>query len=335
MTLPPELLKEASATLDAARAVALVCHVNPDADALGSMLGLAGFLADRGKEVAASWPNDPEEAPRWLEAFPCREHLVAPGDMPKSPELLVTLDAASVNRLGGLAYLAERAPTVICIDHHLSNAGFGTIRLIDPDASATAEIVLRLIEGMGGEPSADASACLYAALISDTGRFQYDASTPETLRMAARLREQPFDHTRLAQALYENNSLPYLRLLGRTLERVRLEDGAGLVWTYLTRADLEEAEVPIQETDDLIDVIRTAREADVAAVLKEQRAGGFKVSLRSRGGTDVAAIAERFGGGGHRLAAGYSSKAGRKRILGDLVASLERSRSREDPAPRA
>ncbi len=180
---------------------------------------------------------------------------------------------------------------------------------------------------MGGGFSADVAACLYGGLIADTGRFQYEAASPETLRVGARLRESPFDHARLAQALYEDNSLPYLRLLGATLARAVLDERAGLVWTYLTRADLEEAGVSIQETDDLIDVIRTAREADVTAVLKERREGGFKVSLRSRGGTDVAAVAARFGGGGHRLAAGYSSETGVEPTARALIEALAAARS--------
>jgi bifunctional oligoribonuclease and PAP phosphatase NrnA len=306
MGLTDEALKRAARALEEAADVVLVCHVNPDVDAMGSMLGLAGFLAERGKQVAASWPNDPRETPRWLEALPCRAHVVAPGDLPKRPEVLVTLDAAAVNRLGGLSHLLEKSATSICIDHHRTNPGFGTINLIDPDASSTAEVVVRLIERMGGTPSAEVAACLYAAMVTDTGRFMYEAATPQTLRVAAGLREEAFDHARLAQALFEDNSFGYLKVLGVALERAQLLPDARLVWTYLTRRDLEEAEVPIQETDELMDVIRTAREADVAAVLKEQRDGGFKVSLRSRGDTDVSAVAERFGGGGHRLAAGYA-----------------------------
>ena len=326
MTFQDRALEEAARALSEAREVTLVCHVNPDTDAMGSMLGLAIFLAERGVRVTASWPNDPREVPRWLDALPGREHLVAPGDMPKAPKVLVTLDAAAVNRLGGLGHLVERAETVICVDHHRTNPGFGTINLIDPDSSSTGEVVFRLMERMGGKPSADTAACLYAAIVTDTGRFQYEAATPETLRVAAALRETGFDHARLAQALYEDETFGSVKLLGKALERAVLEEEARLVWTYLTRNDLDDAGVPIQETDGFIDAIRVAREADVAAVLKEQRDGGFKVSLRSRGDTDVSKVAERFGGGGHRLAAGYASKATVKETLKALVEALRADR---------
>ncbi len=312
----------AAEALERARDVALVCHVNPDADAMGSMLGLAAYLHSRGKPVAAASPNRPDDLPRWIEALPGTEHLVAPGDLPKQPSVLVTLDAADVGRLDGLTHLLHRAGTVVCIDHHRTNEGFGTINLIDPDASATAEIVYHLVEHMGGPIGAEVAACLYAGLVTDTGRFQYGSTSPGVLRIAARLREEAFDHTHLAQALYADGSVPYLKLLGRVLDRVQLVAEANLVWTYMRRSDLDDVGVPIQETDDLIDIVRTAREADVAAVLKEQFAGGFKVSLRSRGDTDVAAISEAFGGGGHQLAAGYTSKATLEHTVESLIDAL-------------
>jgi bifunctional oligoribonuclease and PAP phosphatase NrnA len=324
-------IDQAARVLSDAEEAVLICHVNPDADALGSTLGLATFLAARGTKVVAAAPNPRGELPRWVEALPGKQHLVGPGEVPKEPSVLVTLDAADIGRLAGLAHLVERARTTIVIDHHRTNPGFGSINLIDPEAAATAELVFRLIERMGGGFSADVAECLYAGLVTDTGRFQFEATTPEVLRIAARLREQPFDQARLSQALYEDNSLPYLRMLAGALGRLRHVPEVDLVWTSVTRKDLEEAGVEIQETDDLIDVVRTAREADVAAVVKEQVDGGFKVSMRSRGGTDVSAVAGRFGGGGHRLASGYTSKAGLEETARLLVEALLEARA---PATR-
>ena len=313
-------LARAAEALHGASSVALACHVNPDADALGSMLGLSTFLRGRGVATVCSYPNDPFDPPRWIDLLPGRDALVPPKGFPKAPEVLVTCDVASLDRLAMFAPIAERTPTVVWIDHHRSNPGLGTHPLIDPDASSTCELVARLIEAMDGGMDAGTAAALYAGLIADTGRFQYEAVRPATLRLAAELRAFPFDHARISRALYEDNSFAYLRLLGAALDRVRLEEG--LVWTYLSRADLEAYGVAVTETEDLIDVVRTAREADVAAVIKEQRDGRYKVSLRSRGATDVAAVAGRFGGGGHRLAAGYTSKADLDGTLEALRAAL-------------
>src|SRR5688500_11129816 len=211
--LNPETLDEAAKVLANADEVTLVCHVNPDADAIGSMLGLANHLVGRGVKVEAAAPNKFEDLPRWVEALPGRELLVPPGKLSKSPKVLVTCDAADLARLAGLTHLVEKAETSIVIDHHRTNPGFGTINLIDGDASATAEVVYLLIQRMGDDIDADAAACLYAGLITDTGRFQYESATPDVLRIAADLRERSFDHARLAQALYADGSIAYLRLL--------------------------------------------------------------------------------------------------------------------------
>ncbi len=315
-------MTRAAEVLSEAKRVALACHVNPDADALGSMLGLSVFLRSRGTETVCSFGNDPFDLPRWGTLLPGADALVEPRAFPKQPEVMVTCDTASLERLGMLASSATRAGELVWIDHHASNDGLGTVPLIDPAASSTAELVFRLTGAMGGELPADAAACLYAGLVADTGRFQYAAVRPETLRVAAELRQHPFDHARLAQVLYEDNRSAYLRLLGTALKRLAHEPDADLVWSYLTQADLAEAGVHASETDDLIDVIRTAREADVAAVVKQQRDGRFRVSMRSRGNHDLASLAAAFGGGGHRLAAGYTSRHGLAETVERLKAAL-------------
>ncbi|MEW6058534.1 MAG: bifunctional oligoribonuclease/PAP phosphatase NrnA [Actinomycetota bacterium] len=310
-------LTHAAEVLAASGTIAIACHVNPDVDALGSMLGLSNHLRARGAETVCSFGNDPFELPRWAVELPGIEAIVEPRSFPKEPPVMVTCDTASMDRLGMLAPAASRAGDLIWIDHHMSNDGLGTISLVDPRASSTSELVYRLIRAMGGEVTQDVAICLYAGLVADTGRFQHEAVRPDTLRLGAELREVPFDHARLARVLYEDNGAAYLRLLGVVLQRVTLEPDADLVWTYLTRTDLAGAAVHISETDDMIDVVRTAREADVAAVVKEQRDGRLKVSMRSRGGHDLAKVAAAFGGGGHRLAAGYTSRHG-------LAATIER-----------
>lgn len=316
-------LNRAAEVLSAADDIALACHVNPDPDALGSMLGLSEFLRSVGKRTVCSFGNQPFELPRWLSEFPGTEALVPPKSFPKAPAVLVTCDAASLDRLGGLIGRASKAAEVIWIDHHRSNDDLGTIPVIDPDASSTSELMVRLIDAMGGELPDSAAKCLYAGLVTDTGRFQYEAVTPAAIRLGARLREHPFDHAKLAQALYEDNAYAYLKLMGAVLQRLNFVEEVGLVWTSLTQADLAEAGVSAADTDDLIDVIRTAREADVAAVIKQQVDGRFKVSARSRGSHDLAKLATTFGGGGHRLAAGYTSKVGLEETVEQLVGALK------------
>jgi phosphoesterase RecJ-like protein len=319
-----QALRRAAEILSGADEVALACHVNPDADALGSMLGLSNFLRSRGVGTVCSYGNEPLDPPRWASLLPGTDRLVAPSAFPAEPSVMVTCDCASFDRLEVLGGPASRAHELIWVDHHRSNDGHGTVRLVDPDASSTCEMVFRLIEEMGGDLSHEVAVCLYAGLVTDTGRFQYQATTPETLRIAARLREHDFDHAALVRAMYEDNEPAFLRLLGTALRRMTEVPEASVVWTYLTQADLADAGVGPGETDDLIDVVRTARDADVAAVLKQQRDGRFKVSVRSRGAHDLSAVAASFGGGGHRLAAGYTSEHGPEGTIERLVEALGR-----------
>jgi phosphoesterase RecJ-like protein len=320
--MTPEDLERAAEVLRDAEQVAMACHVNPDTDALGSMLGLAAHLGSIGVPTVCSYPNEPLELARWAAMLPGADRVVAPSAFPDAPAVMVTCDCASFDRLGQLGHAAKRAGELIWIDHHRSNDGLGTIRLVDPAASSTCELVVGLIDAIGGELTDEAAVSLYAGLVTDTGRFQYEATTPQTLRVAARLRERVFDHARLSQVLYEDNAAAYLRLLGAALARLELVEEADLVWTYVTQDDLRAAGVRPGETDDLIDVVRTAREADVAALLKQQRDGRFKVSVRSRGGHDLSLVAAAFGGGGHRLAAGYTSEHGPAGTIERLVAAL-------------
>ena len=327
-------LGRAVEALRSASDVAIACHVNPDADALGAMLGLSATLRGRGARTIGSFGNEPFDLPRWAALLPGSEDLVPPGTFPPEPALMVTCDCASFDRLGPLGGPASRAGELIWIDHHRSNDGSGTIRLVDGDASSTCELVFRLVEAMGAPIDRDVATCLYAGIVTDTGRFQYQATTPETLRIAARLREQDFDHAALVRALYEDHEPGYLRLLGTALGRMSTLPDADMVWTYVTQADLVDAGVGPADTDDLIDVVRTARGTDVAVVLKQQGDGRFKVSMRSRGAHDLAAVAAAFGGGGHRLAAGYTSEHGPEGTIDRLVDALRRSApASSQPAP--
>jgi len=315
-------LDRAAAVLREARDVAIACHVNPDADALGSSLGLAHHLVAGGAQVVVGFPNEPLELPVWAAALPVGDLVVPVDAFPTAPAVMVTCDCAAFDRLGVLGAAADAAAELIWIDHHRSNDGRGTIRLVDPDASSTCEVVARLLDAIGGDISDESAICLYAGLVTDTGRFQYEAASPDTLRLAARLREHPFDHARLSQVLYENNRAAYLDVLGVAMERAELDPVADLVWTYVLWSDLERAGAEPSDVDDLLDVLRATRDADTAAFVKQQRDGRFKVSVRSRGARDLSAVTAAFGGGGHRLAAGYTSEFGPAETIRRLRAAV-------------
>lgn len=300
--------------LETSSEVALACHVDPDGDALGSMLALRQALERRGVTTHAGWSpggGDPPGAlvvPPQYTFLPGAHALTAPQDFPEAPELFMAFDCGSPERLGALRSVADRAGTVLVVDHHASGEAFGDVRLVDPAAPATAQLVAALIERLGVELDRDMAVCLYVGLVTDTGRFSYASTTAETMRLGARLLDFGIDHATINRRVWETHSYGYLKLLARALERVTLLPEAGLVWTAITQSDLDDLGIALAETEGLIDVLRAVETAECSLVLKEQPDGSWKTSLRSKGLIDVGALAERFGGGGHMFAAGFSAR---------------------------
>lgn len=296
------MIEAAVAALKAEQHLAVTCHVGPDGDAIGSSLGLAAAARLAGVDCVVSFPEPFVLSPIY-DYLPL-ELLVPPSEFPQGAPVVVSVDAASLDRLGMLAPVVRSAGTLIVIDHHISNEGFGDIDVIDPAAAASAEIVYKLIRSLGWPVDETVANALLTGLVTDTGRFQYSNTTPVTLRTAAELIEAGASPELVGQNMYERVPFAFLKLEADVLERSRL-DGS-LVWSVLYRDDLERWGIGMEDTDSLIDTVRLAWEAGVAALLKELDDGTFKVSLRSRGEVDVESIASAYGGGGHHNAAGYS-----------------------------
>ena len=296
-------VRRAAEVLAPAPELAVACHVSPDGDALGSMLGLARAAAAAGKRVTASFG-----APFVVSAqygFLDQTPLVPPSRFPAAPEVMVVLDVAAPDRLGELAGPAARAGTLVMLDHHATNPGFGHVAVVDPAAAATAELVYHLIRRLGWPLDRETATALLAGIVADTGRFQYSSTAPGVLRVAATLVAAGARPEEIGQRLYEWRPFGYLQVASAVLGRARLEDG--LAWSVLYAADGSAAGVGPEDLDMLIDDLRVSREAEVTALVKEV-AGGWKVSLRSRGRVDVGAIAAGHGGGGHHNAAGFNAR---------------------------
>ncbi|MEI4272713.1 bifunctional oligoribonuclease/PAP phosphatase NrnA [Klenkia sp. LSe6-5] len=301
---------------DAGASVLLSAHVQPDADALGSTLALAEGLRRRGARVTATFPG-PFVLPASLAWLPGADALVPAGDVPADPDLVVGLDAADLRRLGELGPVLLAAPQSLVVDHHASNPGFGAVQLVDPEAAATVALVADLLDGLGVELDAGLATLLYAGLAADTGSFRFGNTSPATHALAARLLATGIDHARISQRLFDTAPFGWLALLGTAAGRATLERdvGAGLVWTWATVGEADDHGLAGDHLEALVDVVRSAQEADVACVLKGAADGSWNVSLRSRGGTDVSAVAIALGGGGHRMAAGFTSHLDRDGTL--------------------
>jgi phosphoesterase RecJ-like protein len=273
--------------------------------------------------VLATFP-DPFVLPASLRWLPGADGLVPSSEVPASPDVFVSLDAASPARLGELAALLDRAGTSVVIDHHASNPGFGAVRLVDGSAPATVALVAGLLDELGVALDPQLATCLYAGLAADTGSFRFGNTQPETHELAARLLATGIDHSAISRRLFDTAPFGWLGLLSVVTGRAVLEPGtgAGLVWTWSSTAEAAEHGLPGEQLEALVDVVRSTQEADVACVLKGQDDGSWSVSLRSRGATDVAQVAMALGGGGHTLAAGYSSSADRETTIAALRARL-------------
>jgi bifunctional oligoribonuclease and PAP phosphatase NrnA len=291
---------------DARATIVLSGHVQPDADALGSTLALAEGLRRRGARVLTTFP-DPFTLPASLGWLPGAEGLVPSSAVPSSPDVFVSLDAASPGRLGELAVLLDAAGTSVVVDHHASNPGFGDVRLIDGAAPATVTLVAELLDDLGVTVDA-----------------QLANTRPETHELAARLLATGIDHSAISRRLFDTAPFGWLGLLSVVTGRAVLEAdvGAGLVWTWSSTAEAAEHGLSGEQLEALVDVVRSTQEADVACVLKGQDDGSWSVSLRSRGVTDVAQVAMALGGGGHVAAAGYSSYLDREATVATLRAQL-------------
>jgi len=315
--------------LPADATVLLACHVTPDGDALGSVLGFGLGLRRLGcRDVRASFPGPPE-VPEPFRTMPGLDLLVPADQAPTDPDLMLCFDAASAGRLGELA--DRMGPTTIVLDHHASNTRFGGIHLVDPTAAATSVVAERLLEMLGVELDAEIAECLYIALVTDTGSFRFDMTTPAVHHLAARLLATGIAPAEISRRIFDSRPFGAVRLFGEVLGRAELEPsvagGLGLVWTYATLDDLARFQQRPYVLEALIDAVRCAEEADVACVVKQVGEQEWAVSMRSKGGVDVARVAVALGGGGHRLAAGFTGRG----TAQEVVAAIRRELNAQRP----
>ncbi|MEC4761811.1 bifunctional oligoribonuclease/PAP phosphatase NrnA [Mycobacterium sherrisii] len=308
---------EAAELLSAAATVAVICHVHPDADTIGAGLALATVLHRSGKEVEVGFAA-PATLPESLRSLPGCQLLVDPDAMRRDVDLVVTVDVPSLKRLGALADLAGPDQQLLVIDHHASNAMFGTANFVDPTADSTTLLVAELLDAWGKPIDRDVAHCIYAGLTTDTGSFRW--ASARAFRLAARLVEVGVDNAKISRTLLDTHPFVWLPLLSRVLGSARLVDdavgGRGLVYAVVGNDDWNNSRP--EEVESIVDIVRTTQQAEVAAVFKEVEPQQWSVSMRAKAQVDLAAVASVFGGGGHRLAAGYSTAGS----LDDVVTSL-------------
>ena len=273
----------------------MLSHIRPDGDAIGSLIGMGLCLEALGKQVQMVSPDGVPENLRHLKG----SSKVHNQSVSKS-DLTIVLDCSDLTRVGNI--VGKQLIPDINIDHHITNLFFAKINLVDPTAVASAEILVELVDALELPFTKPIASAFMMGIIMDTLGFRTSNITPKALRIAARLMEMGADLPDLYQRGLVNHSFEATRLWGVGL--VQLERDGDMVWTTLSLADREKANYPGKDDADLINILSSIQNVNVAIIFVEQQNGKIKVSWRAQSGWDVSKIASKFGGGGHPAAAG-------------------------------
>jgi phosphoesterase RecJ-like protein len=311
------------AELRAADRFVLCTHEHPDGDALGSLAAMQHALTAMGKDAVSFMSADEFPLP-YEYRFLRLDGLVTVPPVDLDERTIVFLDCGNIDR-NPADVLKRDGAHIVNIDHHHDNTRFGTVNHVDPSASSTAEIVFRLLGELGVPLTRDIAEALYVGLVTDTGKFMYENTSPAAHRMAAELREAGVDAQHVYRELYENVPPAKVGLLARGLSGLQRFDDGALTLAHLSKADYEATGAEEGYSEGVVDHLRALDGTIVAALVRDQlgpgRDGLRKVSLRaSDDRVDVSRIARAHGGGGHRRAAGFTTQA----ELPELVRFLRR-----------
>ena len=322
-----------AAALQSARRIVMTTHVNSDGDGLGSEIALVHLLKGQGKDALIVNPTPiPDRYAFLLDPVAQHDHSAKASLAIAAADLILVLDISDLGRLGALAEAvrARGIPTA-CIDHHVSP---GTLpegaRLVDPAASATAELVYDLAVTANWPIESDAARAMYVGLMTDTGGFRFGNTTPRVLRLAASLLEAGVDPERLYEQIYATAPVGRIRLTAEVLDTLVVEPEVGLSWVTVPPGAIERHDVTADDLDGLVEFARSVQGTRLAMLFRTLASGKVKVSFRSVGDFDVSSFAQEFGGGGHTKASGASiagaMDAVQQQVLNAARAALARPR---------
>jgi len=303
----------------------LTTHEGPDGDALGSLLGTHYLLRTLGKDSAMFLAAKEFPLPIEYRQMPLEEVFhEPPADL--RDRVVVFLDCGNIERMP-VDFLRDGGEQVVNIDHHHDNTGFGDLNFVDSGASCTAEIIYELAMLLDVKVTSAMARALYIGIVTDTGKFMYDATTPRTHEVAAALLRAGVDVDDVNQRLYESVPIEKARLLSRALDGIEFHCDGALITTYITAEDYEAADAGEEMTEGIVDHLRSVEGIRVAAVIRDQVSRGRaarKISLRAGDTeTDVSALARVFGGGGHVKAAGCSTELEFDQIVSEICRGLD------------
>jgi phosphoesterase RecJ-like protein len=317
---------EIAAIIKRGKKFLITTHVNPDGDAIGSELALHAFLRILGKESRIINGNLTPDRYSFLdtegdiEVYSEEEHSAKDFDC----DAIFVLDISNLARLGALGGLVQSSRTrKVCIDHHISNDRFADVNVIQPAASATGELIYDLIMSMRGWLDGRIALFLYVSILTDTGGFRFSNTSGRTHIITSHLLSAGVDPRMVYEKIYENNSAGQVRLLARLLDSLRITDDGRVAWVRVSRSDFGDTGSSPDELDGMIDHLRAIEGVEVCLLFLEREVRGTKVSLRSKNDFDVNLFASRFGGGGHKNAAGMIIEKDLDDSIDMIVSELE------------
>jgi len=317
------ILEEILKVLKSSRTFFLSGHQNPDPDVIGSELALRSFILKLGKSKKVDIYNAHAIPPN-LRFLPGSRFVKSAKYMSKNYDCAVIMECANPERMGNIIDLKTQSKTVINIDHHLHNSKYGQINLIDPSASSNAEEVLYLLELAGMGVTAEEATCLFAGLVTDTGRFQYSNTVPESHRVASRLLEYGAKSTLVCQKIYMEKPLAALKLLGDSLREMKILEDGKIALIVLDHGAFERNGAQSEDTEDIVNYGLFVPTVKASALLRpSEKPGEVKVSLRAKGSVDVNKVARAFGGGGHKKASGCTLRGSLEEAAQQLLPRLK------------
>ncbi len=287
--------------IDANEEILIFGHKDADGDTLGCSLAFAEALRSAGKQV---WVLIPPPLPDMYTFLPGFNEIQEEPPHGIDPHLVFFFDSGNLERSGSSVKKIAAQATIVNVDHHPSNSRFGDINVIEADASAVGQVVMRMLDHFGFAITPTIATNLYVALLTDTGGFRHENTTPQALEDAARLARLGADPGHIATLVYKMRPETTLKLNGLSLATMRVEMEGRLAWAKVTRGMLREAGAVMAESEGIIDNLNSIAGLELAVLFKEVNSGLTKISVRSRGGVDAAALCAIFGGGGHIRAAG-------------------------------
>ena len=293
------MLQDAVRFLRANDDILLIAHVSPDGDTLGSCFALYGALLELGKHAQVVC-EDP--VPAIYRFLPFSDQLIPP-EQAKPAEAVVCVDCADIARTGRCEPLFRAAKATLNIDHHGTNDRYADMNYVQK-AGATGELIFNVIACLKVTLNKNIASCLYTAITTDTGNFSYSNTTPETMRIAADILDTGIDLPYLNRALFRTVPFHKLKLHSLAVSKTQLFEHGRNGISFITQEEMLSCGASGEDTEGIIDAIRDIDTVEVAALLRESDDGLIRVSLRGKSSADVSKIATRFGGGGHRLAAG-------------------------------